>query len=129
MLLAQAHEKLGDVDGAALERAAAHAAFSTLGARPDASRTVIPHERHEYPDGLTAREAQVLGAVAAGLSNREIAAGLVISEKTVKRHLANIFGKVRVSSRAGAAAYATRRHLDSWVEGPSPGTRDGSSGR
>ena len=56
--------------------------------------------------GLTAREQQVLGLVAAGKSNREIAAELVLSEHTVARHLQNIFAKLGVSSRTAASAFA-----------------------
>jgi pimeloyl-ACP methyl ester carboxylesterase/DNA-binding CsgD family transcriptional regulator len=57
---------------------------------------------------LTGREAEVLRLVAAGLSNREIASSLVLSEHTVHRHLANILRKLAQSSRAAAAAQATR---------------------
>lgn len=60
------------------------------------------------PGGLTSREWEILGAVAEGLSNREVAARLVISEKTVARHLANVFVKLGVSSRTAAAAWATQ---------------------
>ena len=60
---------------------------------------------------LTAREIEVLRLVASGLSNSEIAAGLVISEHTVARHLQNIFGKLGVSTRTAAAAYAFERRL------------------
>ena len=58
------------------------------------------------PGGLTPREAEILAAVAEGLSNREVAGRLVISEKTVARHLANVFAKLDVSSRTAAAAWA-----------------------
>jgi DNA-binding NarL/FixJ family response regulator len=58
------------------------------------------------PGGLTEREVQVLRLVAAGRTNRAIAAELVISEHTVARHLNNIFAKLDVSSRAAATAYA-----------------------
>jgi DNA-binding CsgD family transcriptional regulator len=57
---------------------------------------------------LTQREAEVLRLVAVGLSNREIASSLVLSEHTVHRHVANILRKLTQSSRAAAAAYATR---------------------
>ena len=60
---------------------------------------------------LTARERQVLTLVAAGRSNREIAAALVISEHTVARHLQNIFGKLGVSSRTAAGAFAAAHEL------------------
>ena len=56
--------------------------------------------------GLTAREVEVLRLVAAGRSNREIAARLVISEHTVARHVQNIFAKLGVSSRTAASAFA-----------------------
>lgn len=64
-----------------------------------------------YPDGLTSREVEVLRLVAAGRSNREIAASLVLSERTVARHVTNIYGKTGAGSRAEATAYALRHGL------------------
>ncbi|NDL60839.1 hypothetical protein F7O44_27565 [Phytoactinopolyspora sp. XMNu-373] len=58
------------------------------------------------PGGLTNREVEVLRLVATGRSNKEIAAELVLSERTVHRHLSNILGKLGVSSRAGATGFA-----------------------
>jgi DNA-binding NarL/FixJ family response regulator len=58
------------------------------------------------PGSLTVREVEVLSCVAAGQSNKEVAAALFISEKTVARHLSNIFTKLAVSSRTEAAAFA-----------------------
>lgn len=58
------------------------------------------------PGGLTAREWEILSAVSEGLTNRQVAARLVISEKTVARHLANVYPKIGVSSRTAAAAWA-----------------------
>jgi DNA-binding NarL/FixJ family response regulator len=63
------------------------------------------------PAGLTGREAEVLALVAAGRTNREIAETLVLSHKTVARHLSNIFAKIGVTSRTQAAAYAFRHGL------------------
>jgi ATP/maltotriose-dependent transcriptional regulator MalT len=60
---------------------------------------------------LTGRETEVLRLVASGLSNREIASSLVLSEHTVHRHVANILRKLRQSSRAAATAHATRAGL------------------
>ena len=65
----------------------------------------------DLPGGLTAREWEILSAVTEGLSNREVAARLVISEKTVARHLANVFAKLEVPSRTAAAAWARTRSL------------------
>ena len=61
--------------------------------------------------GLTAREVEVLRLVASGKTNREVAADLVISERTVDRHVSNIFDKLGVSSRAAATAYAYEHGL------------------
>jgi DNA-binding NarL/FixJ family response regulator len=61
--------------------------------------------------GLTARELQVLGLVAAGETNRAIAADLFVSERTVDRHMSNIFAKLGVSSRAAATAHAYQHGL------------------
>jgi DNA-binding CsgD family transcriptional regulator len=63
------------------------------------------------PGGLSAREAEVLALVAAGRTNREIAATLVLSPKTVARHLSNIFAKLGVTSRTQAAAFAYEHGL------------------
>ena len=61
--------------------------------------------------GLTAREVEVLRLVARGRSNPQIAAELVLSEKTVARHLSNIFTKLDVPSRTAAAAFAFEHRL------------------
>ena len=63
------------------------------------------------PGGLTEREVEVLRLVASGRSNPEIAAALVLSEKTVARHLSNIFTKLGVASRTAAAAFAFENGL------------------
>ncbi|MCP3818921.1 helix-turn-helix transcriptional regulator [Streptomyces sp. A3M-1-3] len=113
MLLAAADREAGDHDDARLELAAAGAAFERLGAVPDARRAaaLMADGRHRLPGRLTGREAEVLRLVAAGLTNRAIAAELVISEHTVSRHLNNIFAKLDVPSRAAATAYAFRHGL------------------
>jgi DNA-binding NarL/FixJ family response regulator len=64
-----------------------------------------------YPAGLTEREAQVLRLLAQGRSNREIAAALVISEKTAGHHVEHIYAKTGVSTRVGAALFAMRHDL------------------
>src|SRR3954462_1287926 len=104
VLLSRACAALGDEDTAALELDAAREVFARLGAAPDVP---APQESH----GLTARELEVLRLVAAGKSNREIAAELVISEHTVARHMQNIFRKLDVSSRTAASAFAYEHGL------------------
>jgi DNA-binding NarL/FixJ family response regulator len=69
------------------------------------------HRKSTLPGGLTEREAEVLRLVAEGRTNREIAAALHLSEKTVARHLSNIFVKLRVKSRAAATAFALREGI------------------
>lgn len=96
--VARALEALGDEDAARRERDAAAATFERLGAAPPSS--VAP------AGGLTGREVEVLALVATGLSNRAIAEQLVLSEKTVARHLSNIFVKIDVHSRAAAGRWA-----------------------
>ena len=108
MTLAAAYRSAGDDDGARMELRAAHETFEGLGAAPDARRAaaLLGGVRPDRPGALTEREIQVLRLVAAGGTNRAVAAELVISEHTVARHLNNIFAKLDVSSRAAATAYA-----------------------
>lgn len=107
LLVARALEASGSPTAEA-ERSAALGVLDSLGAvLPPGWETAAP----TLPGGLTPREAEILQAVADGLSNREVAARLVISEKTVARHLANVYAKVEVSSRTAAAAWARRNGL------------------
>jgi DNA-binding NarL/FixJ family response regulator len=111
LLLVVAYEALDDGDAAARELDAAAAVFDQLGATLDAARVAALRGRPALPGGLSAREAEVLALVAAGRTNREIAATLVLSPKTVARHLSNIFAKLGVSSRTQAAAFAYEHGL------------------
>jgi DNA-binding CsgD family transcriptional regulator/tetratricopeptide (TPR) repeat protein len=112
MLFGRALRAAGDEDDAVLELRAAAATFGELGAVPDvdAARRLIDR-RDTLPRGLSRREGEVLKLVAAGLTNREIAAALVISEHTVARHLQNMFVKLDVSSRSAATAFAFEHGL------------------
>ena len=111
-LLGIAYEQLGDHDGAQLEFEAAHDAYERLGAKSDAHRLLTLVSRPAPATGpLTGREVEVLRLVAAGKTNRAIAADLSISEKTVARHLTNIFTKLDLPSRAAATAYAYQHKL------------------
>jgi len=112
VLYGLALRECGDEADGELELRAAVAAFEHLGAVPDRDATVaLLGGGSALPRGLTPREAEVLRLVAAGKSNREIAADLVISEHTVARHLQNMFMKLGVSSRSGATAFAFEHHL------------------
>ena len=102
---------LADRSSAERELADARATLRRLGATPMADVASSLLAPASPPDGLTAREVEVLRLVAAGRSNAQIAAELVLSEKTVARHLSNIFGKLDVGSRTAAAAYAFERRL------------------
>jgi DNA-binding CsgD family transcriptional regulator len=106
VLLAKATRAVGDEQGARLELEVAHSVFHRLGASGDVRRTEQMLGATEADRGLTARELEVLRLVARGMTNREIAAELVISEHTVARHLNNIFAKLDVATRAAATAYA-----------------------
>jgi DNA-binding CsgD family transcriptional regulator/tetratricopeptide (TPR) repeat protein len=99
-----------DPDSADMEFDAARLVFEQLGAAPDVAR-VQALSRAPTAGGLTAREAQVLRLVATGMTNRAVAAELFLSEKTVARHVSNIFTKLGVSSRAAATAYAYEHGL------------------
>ena len=112
VLIAQACEALGDEDTAALERDAARDTLFRLGASPDLARlNSLTRKRTRGDHGLTPREIEVLRLIARGRSNREIATALVISERTVARHVQNIFAKLRVSSRASASVFAAEHGL------------------
>lgn len=100
-----------------LELDAAASVFERLGATRGIAEVAGLRNRSRLPDGLTARQVEVLALVAMGKSNREIATELVISQKTVARHLENIFAKLGISSRTAAAAYAVEHHLASGPRG------------
>lgn len=114
--MARACRRIGDHDTAEMELEAARRVFERLGALPEleqvrqlmvrAARVPCPG-----PGGLTPREVEVLRLVATGASNHEIADRLVISDKTVARHVSNMFAKLGVSSRAAATAYAYEHDL------------------
>ncbi|MGH3474017.1 MAG: helix-turn-helix domain-containing protein [Aeromicrobium sp.] len=108
--IGQAFRAMDDEDSAAAELAVAGRTFTELGARL-AEQEVQRLLGRARPDGLTARELEVLRLVAAGRTNPQIAAELFLSEKTVARHLSNIFGKTNVKSRTEAAAYAFQHQL------------------
>lgn len=110
VVLGRALRALGDEESAVTELAAAQRSLTELGAVP-AEREAAALLSPTYPNGLTAREVDVLRLVAAGRTNPEIAAALVISEKTVARHLSNIFAKLDVSSRTAAASFAFDHHI------------------
>ena len=110
--IGQALRQLGDADSAELELDGARRAFLDLGAAPDLARMdVLAETSPSRPLGLSAREIEVLRLVAAGATNRAVAADLGISERTVDRHVSNIFTKLDVSSRSAATAYAYEHGL------------------
>jgi ATP/maltotriose-dependent transcriptional regulator MalT len=126
VLVGRACEALGDQDGASLERDAAREIFEQLGAAPDLRRLAEPaptgpagppREESARPSapaaarGLTVRELEVLRLVASGKTNKEIAADLSLSAKTIDRHLSNIFAKLEVTTRAAATAFAYQNGL------------------
>ena len=113
VLIGRACQKLGDHDTAAMQLDAARCVFQRLGASPDLdrlealSRTGAPKDSGK----LTAREVQVIRLVAAGKTNQQIADELFISEKTVARHMSNIFSKLELPNRAAATGYAYEHDL------------------
>jgi DNA-binding NarL/FixJ family response regulator len=102
-LLGACYQALGHEESARLEFDAARYWFDRLGARPDAERVTAPARP---AGGLTPREREVLRLLATGTTNRSVAGALYLSEKTVARHLTNIYSKLGVASRAAATAYA-----------------------
>ena len=116
LLIGLACRELGDEESAEMDLRAARHVFVDLGAVPDVALVDAllraPADDTASPASpLTGREAQVLQLVAAGKTNRQIAEALVISEKTVARHISNIFLKINVSSRSAATGYAYQHGL------------------
>jgi len=94
--LAAAHKALGDNGVAAADAATAQSIYKQLGVQ----------SRVPAPGRLTKREIEILARIASGATNKQVAEQIFISEKTVGRHLANIYAKLGVSSRTAAAAWA-----------------------
>ncbi|MDP8927736.1 MAG: LuxR C-terminal-related transcriptional regulator [Actinomycetota bacterium] len=113
VLIGHASRALGDDEGTRSEWAAARETFAGLGAQPDLERLdgLTEEEADRKTHGLSARQLEVLQHVAAGRTNREIADALVISRRTVERHVSDIFTKLEVPSRAAATAYAYEHDL------------------
>jgi DNA-binding CsgD family transcriptional regulator len=111
--IAMACRAVGDADTADLELAAARAVFGDLGAVRDVARVdeLVVRAAAVKGSGLSRREIEVLRLLANGRTNREIATGLGISERTVDRHVSNIFAKLDVSTRSAATAYAYEHRL------------------
>ena len=92
---------------AALDPAVQHLLIEAIASSPSSG----PTSASTLPDGLTAREAEVLALIADGLSNGDIAARLVVSEATVKSHINHLLPKIGARDRAQAVAYAYRHGL------------------
>jgi len=112
-LIALACRELGDEENARLELVAARETFERLGAPVDLSRAdaLLVKSASHGAGPLTEREVQVLRLVASGMTNKRIAGKLKISEKTVARHISNIFTKLDLTSRSAATAYAYEHKL------------------
>ncbi len=111
-LVAKASLHMGDEDTAGMAYEAARWRYQQLNAQPDVIKIdAYFQKRKSSAHGLTGREIQVLLLIADGQSNKKIAEALFISERTVERHVSNIFGKLGVSSRAAATAYAYKHQL------------------
>ncbi|MGD8317202.1 MAG: LuxR C-terminal-related transcriptional regulator [Myxococcales bacterium] len=111
LALSRACQALGDSDGARLSLEAARRLFEQLGAAHDLAMLDRTSTTPALSQNLTPRELQVLRLVATGKTNRMIAEQLTLSEKTIDRHVSNIFQKIEVNSRAAATAYAYEHEL------------------
>ncbi|WP_129786695.1 helix-turn-helix transcriptional regulator [Promicromonospora panici] len=114
VLIGQACRLLDDEDGARIEFAAARETFARLGALPDLARIdalVSPGDATSGTHGLSPREMEVLRLIAKGRPNRAIATELHLSERTVHRHVANIFTELGVDSRTAAVTFAIKHHV------------------
>lgn len=112
-LIGQVYRVMKDKDNSEVELAAAQWVFEQLKAMPDLERIsgLLKSQTHHKSHGLTLREIQVLYRVAKGKTNKYIAGELFISERTVDRHVSNIFNKLNVSSRAEATAFALKHKI------------------
>jgi len=107
VLLGRCLREVGDEDSALMELDAARWAFDRLGAVHDVALVdALAGSTASGSGGLTPREVDVIRLVASGRTNRAVAHELFLSEKTVARHLSNIYAKLDISSRAAATAYA-----------------------
>jgi DNA-binding CsgD family transcriptional regulator len=113
VLIGSACRALGDEPSALMDFEAAHAEFLDLGAAPAAAwaASLMRTDAAANAGPLTPRESEVLRLVASGAGNRAIAGELYLSEKTVARHISNIFLKLGLSSRAAATRYAYEHGL------------------
>jgi DNA-binding CsgD family transcriptional regulator/tetratricopeptide (TPR) repeat protein len=112
LAIGQACRALGDADAAALEFGAAREVFVELGAIPDVTAVdALSGVSAPAPGGLSVREIEVLRHLVGGATNRDIGETLGISERTVDRHVSNIYTKLDVSSRAAATAFAYEHDL------------------
>lgn len=113
VLMGLACRGLGDEEACRLEFEAARAVFERLGAAPALAHvdSLLRRPPADPAHGLSARELQVLRLVATGKSNKAIARELFLSERTIDRHVSNIFGKLDVASRSAATAWAYERGL------------------
>ena len=103
---------VGDEDAAALSFQAGLEILERLGADAERARALaLQVGTTPLPNGLTAREAEVLCLVASGSTNKQMAEVLGLSEKTIARHLSNIFTKIGVSTRAAATAFAFEHQI------------------
>jgi DNA-binding CsgD family transcriptional regulator len=111
--VAEACRALDDQDGCRLELECAREVFVRLGATPDVARVdaIAQAKSAGAPAGLTPRELEVLRLLASGRTNKAIAKQLFLSEKTIDRHVSNIFTKIDVASRAAATAFAYQHQL------------------
>lgn len=113
VLIGLACRSMGDEEAAQLELRSARETFARLGARPDLGRieTLLKPPQPVASHGLSGREIEVLRLIAAGKTNHAIATELFLSERTVHRHVTNIFDKLGVRSRTAAASYGIQHHI------------------
>jgi DNA-binding CsgD family transcriptional regulator len=113
VLIGMGCRSMGDEEAAQLEFGSARDTFARLGARPDLRRveTLLKPPQPVGSHGLSAREIEVLRLIAAGKTNHAIATELFLSERTVHRHVTNIFDKLGVRSRTAAASYGIQHHI------------------